>query len=146
MTTKTVTNVKGITLAKGDGADPEVFTDLAGIQDIPQILSSKSVKDRTDVTDTTRDFGLGIAEPPAITLTLFWDPDDTQDNALITEHANGTKSNYQITCPDTGATTYTFKALVSGWSTPYGGVDGDLMWDVNFQLVENDGGAIVTKA
>ncbi len=146
MTTANVTASKGTILAKGDGASPEVFTAIVGIQDMPSISSAKSVKDRTDLGDDNRDYGLGIGEPPSITLTCFWDPGNTQHAALITEHTNETKCNYQVQCPDSPSTTYTFKALVPSYTTPYAGVDGDLMWDVTFQLCENDDGVIITKA
>jgi len=146
MTDVSVTASKGLLLKKGDGASPEVFTSVAGIQDMPAISTAKSVKDQTDLSDSIKDYGLGIGEPPSISLTLFWDVDQTPHTALITEHTNETKSNYQILCPDSPATTYTFRALVTGWSTPYSGVDGDLMWDVNFQLVENESSEIVTKS
>lgn len=146
MTTANVTNSKGTVLAKGDGASPEVFTAIVGIQDMPAINSAKSVKDRTDLTDDVRDYGLGIMEPPSITLTCFWDYSNAQHTALITEHTAETKSNYQVQCPDSPSTTYTFQALISSYTTPYGGVDGDLMWDITFQLVENDDGVIITKA
>jgi hypothetical protein len=144
MTDVNVTNSKGTILAKGDGASPEVFTKIAGIQDMPAINSSKSVKDRTDLSDTVRDKGLGIGEPGAFTLTLFWDESETTQVALITEHTNETKCNYQVQFPDSPQSLRTFKALISGYSTPYGGVDGDLMWDVTFDLVENDNGEIIT--
>lgn len=146
MTDVNVTNSKGTILAKGDAASPEVFSKIAGIQDMPAINSAKSVKDRTDLSDSVRDYGLGIMEPPSITLTLFWDPNETTQNALITEHNNETKSNYQVQCPDSPSTTYTFQALIPSYTTPYGGVDGDLMWDVTFQLCENDDAVIITKA
>jgi len=130
----------------GDGASPEVFTTIAGIQDMPAIQTSKSVKDRTDLSDSNRDHGLGIGEPPAFTLTLFWDPNQATYSTITTAHTNETKDNYRVTTPDSPASNYTFKALVSGWSTPYAGVDGDLMWDVDFQCVENDNSEIVTKS
>lgn len=147
MTTANVTNSKGILLYKGDGASPEAFTTaVVGIQDMPSIASAKSVKDRTDLSDGNRDYGLGIGEPPSFTLNCFWDPVDTTHAALITEHSNETKCNYRATVPTSPAKTYTFKALISSYTTPYGGVDGDLMWDITFQLVENDDGAIITVA
>lgn len=145
MTDVNVTASKGTTLSAGDGASPEVFTEIAGIQDMPAIKTSKSVKDRTDLGDTNRDKGLGIGEPGNFSLTLFWDPDQETYSIITTAHTNATKDNYRIECPDSPSTVYEIKALISGYSTPYAGVDGDLMWDVHFELVENDHGEIVTK-
>lgn len=145
MTSVNVTASQGITLSVGDGASPETFTEIAGIQDMPAISTAKSVKDRTDLGDANRDYGLGIGEPPSFSLTLFWDQSQTTYSTITTAHSNETEDNYQITCPDSPATVYEFKALLTGYSTPYAGVDGDLMWDINFQLIENDQGEIVTK-
>lgn len=142
----TVTHSSGMTLGKGDGSSPETFTTISGIQDMPSLLVGKSVMDRTEIGNTNRKSGLGIGEPPQFSLSLFWDDTDAQQTGLITEHDNGTESNYRITCPDSPATTYTFKAIIPSYTTPYAGVDGDLMWDVTFQCNENDDGNIITKA
>ena len=143
----TVVNSKGMTLGIGDAASPEVFTSIGGIVDMPNIAPSKSVKDRTALADSIRYYGHGIEEPPQFTLSLYWNPDDTQQTALTTAYTNETYNNYRITCPDSPPTTYTFKAMVaSSPSTPYGGVDDDLMIDVTFQLIENDDGNVFTKA
>ncbi len=145
MTDVNVTASKGIILEIGDSASPEVFKTIGGIQDMPAINTAKSTKDRTDLGDTNRDYGLGIGEPPTFSLTCFWDPDDEGYSPVTTAHTDETKNNYHITCPDSPSTVYEFKSLVTGYSTPYAGVDGDLMWDINFQLCENDQGEIVTK-
>ena len=143
----TVVNSKGMTLSIGDGEDPEVFTSIGGITDMPNISPSKSVKDRTSLGDSIRYYGHGIEEPPSFTLSIFWNPDDAQQTALDTAYASETEDNYQIVCPDDAGTTYTFKAIVTSRpSIPYGGIDADLMFDVTFQLIENDNGAVITKA
>jgi hypothetical protein len=146
MTTATVTNSKGTILAKGDGASPEVFTAIVGIQDMPAMSTAKSVKDRTDLSDDIRDYGLGIGEPPQITLTCFWDKTNASQAGLITEHTNETEYNYQVQIQTSPVTTKTFRALVPSYTTPYGGVDGDLMWDITFQLVENENSEIITTS
>jgi len=144
----TVVNSSGMTLAIGDGASPEVFSAIGGITDMPNIAPSKSVKDRTSLGDSIRYYGHGIEEPPSFTLSIFWNPDDTEQGLLDTAYTDETQDNYQITCPDDSpATTYTFKAIVTSRpSIPYGGIDADLMFDVTFQLIENDDGAVITKA
>jgi hypothetical protein len=146
MTTANVTNSKGTILAKGDGASPEVFTGIVGIQDMPAMSTAKSVKDRTDLSDSIRDYGLGIGEPPQITLTCFWDETNSSQAGLITEHTNETECNYQVQIQTSPVTKKTFRALVVSYTTPYGGVDGDLMWDITFQLVENENSEIITTS
>lgn len=144
----TVVNSKGMTLGIGDGSSPEIFNTIGGITDMPNIAPSKSVKDRTSLGDSIRYYGHGIEEPPQFTLSIYWNPDDTEQTALDTAYTDETQDNYRITCPDDSpATTYTFKAIVVNRpSIPYGGIDDDLMFDVTFQLIENDDGAVITKA
>jgi len=143
-----VVNSKGMTLGIGDGEMPEVFSTIGGITDMPNIAPTKSVKDRTSLGDSIRYYGHGIEEPPSFTLSIFWNPDDTQQSSLDDAYTNETEDNYQITCPDDSpSTTYTFKAIVTSRpSIPYGGIDADLMFDVAFQLVENDDGKVITRS
>lgn len=142
----TSVSTKGTYLKKGNGASPEVFTTIGGITDVPAIMSQKSSKEDTSIADSNRHYGYGIGEPPSVPITVYWNPADTQQAALITEHQNETESNYQIVCPDSPATTYEFKAIITSFSTPYGGIDDFLQQDFTFQLLENDGGDIVTES
>ena len=142
----TVVNSKGMTIGIGDSGSPETFTTIGGVVDMPNIMLNKSLKDRTSLDDSIRYFGHGIEEPPSFTLSIYWNPDDTQQNAIITAYGSETEDNYRITCPDSPATTYTFKAIITGYGPPYGGVNDDLMFDAAFQLIENDDNAVMTKA
>lgn len=139
------THSKGIELQKGDGSSPESFTKIGGITDMPAINSEKSTIEVTSISDDNRHYDYGIGEPPSFTLTMYWNDDDDQQAALITEHQEETESNYRIVCPDSPSTEYEFKAIVTSYSTPYGGINDMLQQDFTFQLNENDHGEIVTK-
>lgn len=136
---------KGTKLQKGDGASPEVFATIAGITDMPAINAVKSTLEDTSLDDVNRHYIHGIGEPPSFTLTLNFDTDDTQQAALITAYQNETGDNYRVLLPDSPATEYEFKAIVTGYSTPYGGINSLLQQDFTFQLNENDHGDIITK-
>ena len=140
------THTKGVTLKKSDGASPEVYTTIGGVTNMPQIMSQKSILEDTSIADDNRHHMYGIGEPPSFTLTVFWDEDNAPQTALIAEHENETESNYQLSLPNSPATTYTFKAIIFGYSTPYGGINELFKQDFTFQLNENDDGAIITKA
>lgn len=142
----TSVSTKGTYLKKGNGASPEVFSTIGGVNDLPAIMSQKSAKEDTSIADDNRHYGYGIGEPPSFTLTVYWNPADTQQAALETEHQNETESNYQVVCPDSPATTYSFTAIITSYSTPYGGIDDFLQQDFTFQLVENSSGDIVTAS
>ncbi len=142
----TVVNSKGMTIGIGDGGSPETFTTIGGVTDMPNIMLAKSKLERTALDDEIRYYGHGIEEPPEFTLSIYWNPDDSQQNSIITAYNSETEDNYRITCPDSPATTYTYKAIVTGYSPPYGGINEDLMFDATFQLIENDDSAVMTKA
>ena len=136
---------KGTELQKGDGASPEDFSKIAGITDMPAINATKSTIEDTSLDDVNRHYVHGIGEPPSFTLTLNFDTDDTVQAELITAYEEETNDNYRVVLPDSPATEYEFKAIVTGYSTPYGGINSLLQMDVTFQLNENDQGEIITK-
>ena len=137
---------KGIEFQKGDGSSPESFTKIAGVNDLPAFMAQKSTIEDTAIDDSNRHYIHGIGEPPSITLTLVWDTDDTQQTALVTEYDNETECNYRSVCPDSPASIFTMRAIVTGYSTPYGGINALLQQDFTFQLLENDNGDIITES
>lgn len=137
---------KGTVIKRGDGASPEVFTTIGGINDVPSISSNKSALEDTAIGDTIRHYGYGLGEPAEITLSMFWNPDDTMQSGLITDHDNETERNFQAVMPDSPATTYDFTAIVTGYTTPAAGINEFLMWEVTLQLLENASGDIVTAS
>ena len=137
---------KGIQMQKGDGASPEVFTKIAGITDMPTINTQKSTVEDTTIGDLIRHYVHGIGEPPEITFTLRFYTGDTSQSSLVTEYDSETESNYQVITPDSPSSTYEFRAIVTGYGTPYAGINELLQQDFTFQLVENDNGDIITKS
>jgi len=118
---------QGLYLQMGDGASPEEFDTIAEICDMPPFAVSKSLRDRTCLDDTVRQLYPGMEEPPSITVTMFWDPTDSPQNALYDAYTDETEDNYQILCPDSPpSATWSFSARISGFSTPYGGVEFQL--------------------
>lgn len=124
----------GLTLQAGDGGSPETFTDIGEIVDMPSIGTSKTTRDRTNLLDSVRQYAHGIEEPQEFTLSMAWDPDDTEQSALITKYTNETDDNYKVVCADDSSTEWAFSAKVMGFTAPYAGIDADLFWDVTFQL------------
>jgi len=125
---------QGLYLQAGDGASPESFNTIGEICDMPPFVAEKNERDQTCLDSTVREYGAGLPDYPTVSLTMFWDPDDTYQNALYTAYVNETDDNYQVLCPDSPATTWPFSAKIIGFTTPYGGVDSDLQWDVTFRL------------
>jgi hypothetical protein len=126
-------------------SSPVTESKIGGVNDIPSISSSKSTLEDTSIDDTNRHYKHGIGEPPEITLTVYWDPNNSPQNDLITAHQNESEEDFKIKCPDSPATEYEFKAIVTGFSTPQASVNELLSADFTMQLLENDHGEIVTK-
>ena len=125
---------QGLYLQAGDGTSPEQFNTIAEIADMPPFVAEKNLRDQTDLASTVKEYGAGLFDPPSVTLTMFWDPADSPQYNLYDDYTAESTNNYRILCPDSPATMYTFSAKIIGFSTPYGGVDADLQWDVTFQL------------
>lgn len=132
---------QGLYLQAGDGASPETFTTIGEICDMPPFVANKNLRDQTCLDSTVREYGAGLFDPPSVSLTMFWDPDDAQQTALYTAYTDEAADNYRVLCPDSPATTWSFSAKIIGFTTPYAGVDADIQWDVTFQLTST-----ITKA
>lgn len=101
-------------LARGDGAEPEVFTK---IPDVTNISGPNETKDEIDVTSfdsTAREYIPGIGDSGELTFDLNFRPDDTQQQGLRADKDAGTARNYQITLTD--GTTFTFEAIVTAFT------------------------------
>jgi len=125
---------QGLYLQMGDGTSPEGFDTIGEIADMPPFIAEKNRRDQTNLSHTVRTYGTGLFDPPSVKLTMYWDPDDSPQNALYDSYVDEGEDNYQVLCPDSPATTWPFTAKVIGFTTPYAGVDADLQWDVTFQL------------
>lgn len=125
----------GTILKHGDGADPEVFTGIAGIRSIggPALTI-----DTVDVT--AHDSAGGFEEiVPTIKRTgdmpleVVFDPADATHIALKADFDARTRSNYEMVFPDAAPTTYEFAAYVTGFEldAPH---DGALIASVTLKI------------
>ena len=124
---------------------PETTSKIGGITDMPSVLSQFEEVEDTTINDGNRHRKLGIGDPPSVSLTVFWDPEETPQNELRTAHNNKTEGDYRVRFTDVSpAEEFEFKAYVQAIGTPYAGINGVLQADVTFRLNENDQGEIVT--
>ena len=68
-----------------------------------------------DSTGDTREFVNGFKNPADMTIPIVFDADDTVHQYLQAAHG-GAAEDFVLTLPNTGAATYTFSALVKGFS------------------------------
>lgn len=112
----------GIHLARGDGASPEVFTNIAELVDLsPPAFSKDSVEaTHTDSPDGFREFIPGLKDGGEFTATVNLIPGNaTQGNAsggaLNDFRTETTSRNWRITFPGSPAATWTFKAFITSF-------------------------------
>lgn len=120
----------GIALQIGDGADPEVFTEIAEVTNLTGPGMSAAVIDVTshDNDSAWREKLATLLDPGEITLELNFVPtEDTHDatSGLVGDFQGRTRRSFKLVFPDAGSTTWEFAGYVTAFS-PSGPVDGAL--------------------
>jgi len=112
----------GVHLARGDGASPEVFTNLAELIDLstPSMTKDQVEATHTDSTNSFREFIPGLKDGGEFSATCNFLPSNaTQGNAsggALNDFINETTSrNWRITFPGTPTVTWTFAATIIGY-------------------------------
>lgn len=103
---------QGVTLARGDGADPEVFTPVAEIISISGPSGSASVIDTSHLGSTFVEKLMGLPDEGQITFECNFVGGDTAQEGLRTDRTSRTLRNFKITLTDDPATTLSFSAYV----------------------------------
>lgn len=114
-----VTSVKtqGMAIARGDGASPEVFSNILGVTAIDGPDGSINEIDITALESTGKEFNVGLKDEGQVQLSIIFNPDDTVHTGLRTDRDNGTLRNFRITFTNSPASTLSFSAYVMTFST-----------------------------
>jgi predicted secreted protein len=112
----------GIHLARGDGASPEVFTNVAELVDLspPSMTKEQVEATHTDSPDGFREYIGGLKDGGEFSATMNYVPGNaTQGNAsggLLNDFlTQSTPRNWRVTFPGSPAMMWTFKAVVTGY-------------------------------
>lgn len=91
-------STQGVELRIGDGASSETFTKLAQVENIDGAGSTRTEITTTDLDSTATEFVMGLIDSGNITLPIYFDPLDSQQDALFIENqaANPELKNYQL--------------------------------------------------
>lgn len=138
MAASTATSGFGTLLKLGDGAGSETFTTIAEVKDITGPGLSAEVADITHHTSpgAWREKLATLLDAGELTFDVNFLPvDATQGNAtgLISLMKNRTKRNYQLVFTNSGATTWTLPAYVTGFE-PSASLDEGLSASVTLTL------------
>ena len=137
---------QGCDFQVGDGADPEIFSTLADLYEIPEIkFKPKTLRDATDVihakTSDMKKYEFSKQmDGEEITISCGYIPSDTAQSRLIAQEGENGGVNMQFSWTD-GASTQTrsFKVLVVNTSiVPSASNDSDAKDMINFTLKIHD--------
>lgn len=128
----------GTLLKIGNGGGPETFTTIAGVTNIsgPGIALDPVEVTNHSSTGGWREFVGGLKDGGEITLDLNFDPAAAThdvDTGLLDDLDDRTVRNFQLVFPDTGASTWSFSALVTNFE-PAAPIDGALTASVSLKL------------
>ena len=120
-------------------------TSIGGITDMPSISATKETTEDTTIGDKIRSRKVIMEDPPSFTLTVYWDPNETPQQNLQTAYDEETEEDFMIKFNDVSPVEeWELKAIITSYSTPYGGVGALLQQDYTFQLLENDYSEVIT--
>jgi len=120
----------GTLLKIGDGGSPESFTNIAEVTSITGPSLALDTYETTNHLSTGgwEEFVAGILRTGEVSFDLNYDPAGATHDAgtgLINDMENRTARNFQLVFSDTGSTTWSFTAYVTGFE-PSAPVDDKL--------------------
>ncbi len=117
----------GAAFGIGDGASPEVFTNLAEVFSITPPSDNIDIIDVTHMTSPTRtrEFISGLNDPGEASFELNFVAGGAADVAIRALNALTTTTNFRITFPDgtSGSVTWIFAGFLTGYSPAIPGED-----------------------
>lgn len=121
----------GSTLARGNGASPEVFSTITGIQDIKLPSPTSSEIDTTDLESTAKEYLLGLADYGEVAFNGKFLPSLSIQQQLIADQLARDVHTFKVTMSDTS--TCTFSATVKGLDFT-GAVDDVYKWTITLRV------------
>lgn len=128
----------GLRLEIGDGADPEVFTDIAGIRDLtgPNFGVGTIETTAHDSVNKAREFIGTLQNEKDVTFEIVFDSSHATHDAttgLLSLRSKTDPTNFRLTLTDAGALVGAFAGFLTGL-TPKGPVEGMNAADVTIRV------------
>ncbi|MFD5050878.1 phage tail tube protein [Streptomyces tendae] len=123
----------GVQLKRGDGAEPEVFTAIANLSNLEDGGRTRNTIDVTSHDSPNRymEFVGGLIDPGEVTIDINYDP--AVHDVLEADLEDEDPRNYQIVFPDPAQTTFSFAAVMTGFSKS-APVDDKLSGSLTFKV------------
>jgi predicted secreted protein len=124
----------GYTLKRGDGATPEVFTNVGKVINFNGPgLTAKSIDiSSLDNVDGFREKTQGLNDAGQLSIEIEFMPDDDQHQKLMGDYVNRVQRNFTVLWPD-GVTLWAFTASVLK-CTPKGALDAAVTASVDLDI------------
>ena len=124
---------QGITIARGTGTGPVTYTTIPEVKSFSGPGGSATVIDVTDLSSTAKEKRMGLADEGQLQLTINYIPDNAVHLALRADRASRAKVPFRISFTDSGDTTWSFDAFVTGFNVS-GAVDGVVEAQVTLEI------------
>lgn len=121
------------TLLKLGAGSPPSYTTIAEINSFSGPGGSVSVIDVTDLSSSAKEKLAGLNDNGQLSFECNLIPSNAQHAALREAKENGTVISVKLVFTDTGATEWTFNAIVTGFSVS-GAVDGVVKASVTLEI------------
>ncbi|MFA5160920.1 MAG: phage tail tube protein [Elusimicrobiales bacterium] len=125
----------GTKLKMGDGASPEVFSDIAAVSKVGGPGVSLDTIDVTadDSPGGYKEYAAGLLDAGEIKLELNFLPANASQTGLLTALTSRAAKHFKLVFPDTANTTWSFSAFVTNFE-PDAPVDGKLAASVTLKI------------
>lgn len=110
----------GVAFTTGGAATPVTYTPVANIKDFSGFDGSASELDKTNLSSTAKEFGLGLVDPGQFSMNVDQDNSDAGQIAMRAKQASGQISNFKLVLPNGNVASFT--GFVKKFGTQ-GGVD-----------------------
>jgi len=99
--------LNGVTISRGDGAGPEVFTPFPEVTSLSGLGKTNPLVEVTSFDSAAREYIAGLADGTEVTLEANYLPADAQQQGLIADVDGGLNRNFEILITD-GVTPLTY--------------------------------------
>ena len=127
------TESQGTIIRRGDGGSPESFTAIGEIVSFSGPGGQATVIDVSNLADTAKAKLMGLKDEGSMTLSVNFDPSDSEQTSLRTDRTNRTERNFQLVFNDTSSTRFDFAAFVLGFVVN-GSVDDKVSADITLEI------------
>jgi hypothetical protein len=111
---------QGSALYKGDGASPEIFTEIDQVSNISGPDGSTGETDVTNLASTIKEFVPSLPDMGAVSCEASWDPKLASHAAISADFLAQTTGNWEVRLSNSPRTIIAFTGFPNSFSTSIG--------------------------